>query len=173
MVSSRWQKQNSSFLYIGQAVIFGVYMAVGFFVQSLGLERNWITLLIYALVTLIAMILAFALMKVGAKSMIRVLKMENEAALFGLRMMLKNQNIQYQRQTEEELTLFDFPGQSLTMTVRPYFLHNLVLNYEKNPQPATLVTLRELNAKNKAFADTLVAAIDEMARQQPNSWKNA
>ena len=170
MISSRWQKQNTHFLYIGPAVIIGLYLMVGNLVRSLGFERNWVTLLITSLVSVVTIIVAYVLMKLRAKSMTRVLKLDNETTEFALRKLLKDKHIQFRRQKDGGETLFEFPGHSLTMTVESYFLHNFVFTAKKNPQPATLVSLKQLDATNQSFADTLALAIDEMATQQPDRW---
>ena len=173
MISSRWHRQNGSFLYSGPAIIIAIYLLVGMLFNSFGLERNWLTLLISTLITIVATLLAFALMKLRAKSMTRALKMEKDAALFALRMMFKDKQIRYNQQLEDDISRFEFHGQSLTMTVQPYFLHNFVFGPKNNPQPATLVILNGLEAHNQSFADLLTESIDEMAKQQPNKWNNA
>ncbi|WP_420644576.1 hypothetical protein [Candidatus Leptofilum sp.] len=166
MVSSRWNKRNNSILYTGMTIIGSIFALFWMLLIWFGLERNWVSLLITVLLIGAVFSLTFALQNRHANALIRVLKMEYTAVDFALRLLFKEKQIRFNRQTEEESTRIEFSGQSLTMTVQPYFLHNFVANQKTRPQPATLLTIRGLNEQNKAFAEMLADSIDEMAKQK-------
>jgi hypothetical protein len=112
--------------------------------------------------------LAFILKNRFANSMVRILKFDYEELERDFRIVFKNKYIRFYRRSEEDAYRYEFPGHRLSMTVQPYWLFS-----DMNPQPATLVTLRLLNAKNKAFAEMLADSIDEMADQRANGRKKA
>lgn len=98
MVSSRWQKQNSNLLFTGPAIVLAAYVSVGWFIWSLGLERNWLTLLLVIVATAAAVMVAYSLRRIGANSMTRVLKVEHQSAVHALRRVLKEKSIPYHRE---------------------------------------------------------------------------
>ena len=103
-----------------------------------------------------------------ANSMVRILKFDYEEIERDFRIVFKKNNIRFYRKSEEDVYCYEFPGRSLSMTVQPYWLSSDI-----NLQPVTKVTLRVLNAKNKAFAEMLADSIDELADQRANGREKA
>ncbi len=167
MASSRWQKQHIYFQSIIWAIsaIISFLLLILFLSLNLGIEMAGVLFIAIFAITRVS--LAFILKNRYANSMVRVLKFDYEEIERDFRIVFKNNHIRYYRKSEEDAYRYEFPGHSLSMTVQPHWL-----SYESK-QPATKVTLRVLNAKNKAFAEMLAASIDEMADQRANGRKKA
>lgn len=86
------------------------------------------------------------------------------------RVAFNKNGIRYQRTMEEELYTYAFSGHKLTMTLEPYFMHNLQLNSDVNDQPATSVVLQKVTEKNRPFVEELTALIDQLVIDNPDSW---
>ena len=159
MVSSRWQKQHIYFQSIvwGVSAVFSFLLIILLLSLGFGIEVAGVFFIVFFVMTRI--LLAFIFKNRYANSMVRVLKFDYEEIERDFRMVFKDKNIRFYRTTEEDAYCYDFPGHSLSMTVQPHWL-----SYDSK-KPATKVTLRVLNAKNKAFAEMLAASIDEMANQ--------
>jgi len=162
MGSSRWQKQN---IYLGKVVwlasavasilLLTLLLSLGFRIEAAG------AIFIVAFFIL-RVSLAFILKNRFANSMVRILKVEYEEIERDFRTVFKNKYIRFYRKSEEDAYRYEFPGHNLSMIVQPYWLADYM-------QPATLVTLRELNAKNEAFAEMLAESINEMIDQRMSS----
>lgn len=168
MVSSRWEKQNTSRFNIAFWVLLVSIFAIGFPAALLGLEGR--SALAASIIGLMAgIVLAFVLLRRYANSMIRVLKFDYEDIERDFRLLFKDNNIPFNRKNEEEAFRYNFPGQNLSMTIQPYQLLNLGVEDQKALiLPATKITLGELNAENQAFAEKLAGLIDEMANLRAN-----
>lgn len=162
MAPSRWQKQHIYF----QSIVWAISAVISFLLLilllslNLGIETAGVLFIAVFAITRVS--LAFILKNRYANSMVRVLKFDYEEIERDFRIVFKNNHIRFYRKSEEDAYHYEFPGHSLSMTVQPHWL-----SFE-NKQPATKVTLRVLNAKNKAFAEMLAASIDEMADQRAN-----
>ena len=167
MASSRWQKQHIYFQSIIWAIsaIISFLLLILFLSLNLGIEMAGVLFIAIFAITRVS--LAFILKNRYANLMVRVLKFDYEEIERDFRIVFKNNHIRYYRKSEEDAYRYEFPGHNLSMTVQPHWL-----SYESK-QPATKVTLRVLNAKNKAFAEMLAASIDEMADQRANGRKKA
>ncbi|MFK7805254.1 MAG: hypothetical protein AB8G95_26720 [Anaerolineae bacterium] len=163
MISAHWQKQHAHF----GKIIWGVSLAISILVITLML------LLDFSIeVVGIFFILIFALLRISlayifkdryGNTMVRVLKYDYEELERPFRMIFKDKNIRFYRNTEDDAYSYDFPGHSLTMTVQPHWVQ-----LEQGAKPHAKVTLHELSAKNEKFADMLSKAIDEIANQPSN-----
>ena len=172
MVSSRWQKQNSSRSNIAFWVLLLSIMAIGFPAALFRLEGG--TAVIASIMGLVAgFVLAFALLKRQANSMVRVLKFNYKEIERFFRILFKDNHIHFHRKTEEDAYRYDFPGRNeLSMTIQPYMLLNLGFkDQDGSVLPATKITLSELSAENEAFAEKLAHLIDEMANKIPELSK--
>lgn len=159
MKSSRWQKQHIHFQRIVWITSALVSLLLLILLVSLG-YRIEVAGVFFILFFVIARItLAFILKNRFGNSMVRILKFDYEDIERDFRLVFKDKYIRYYRKSEEESYRYEFPGHHLSMIVQPYWLSG-------DMQPATLVTLRVLNAKNKAFADMLAESIDEMANRR-------
>ena len=167
MVSSRWQKQNIHFQrnVWGFSAVLSLLLIIILLALGFGIEMAGVFFIVVFAVTRIS--LAFIFKNRYANLMVRILKFDYEEIERDFRFVFKNKNIRFNRKSEEDTYRYEFPGHSLSMTVQPYWLTI------DNQQPATLVTLRILNAKNEAFADMLAASIDEMAAQRASSQEKA
>ena len=167
MVSSHWQKQNIHFQrnVWGVSAVISLLLIIIMLALGFGIEVAGVFFIITFAVTRIS--LAFIFKNRYANSMVRILKFDYEEIERDFRIVFKNNNIRFNRKSEEEAYRYEFPGYSLSMTVQPYWLTI------DNQQAATLLTLRILTAKNEAFADMLAASIDEMAAQRTNDQEKA
>ncbi|MEZ4643448.1 MAG: hypothetical protein R3E31_12070 [Chloroflexota bacterium] len=167
MVSSRWQKQNMHLRKIVWAVSAAASTLLVILLLSLRvLEIEAAGLLFLAVFIIMRVSLAFILKNRFANSMVRILKFDYKEIERDFRTVFKNKYIRFYRKSEDDAYRYEFPGHSLSMTVQPYWLSS-----DMTLQPATLVTLRVLNAKNTAFAEMLADSIDEMVDQRANSQK--
>lgn len=160
MISSRWQKQNINLRRIVWAASAATSLLLIILLVSLGLGIEVAGLFFILFFFGMRVSLAFLLKNRFANAMVRVLKFDYEEIERDFRMVFKNKYIRYYQKSEEDAYRYEFPGHYLSMTVQPYWL-----SIDKR-QPATLITLYELNAKNTAFAEMLADAIDEMAVQR-------
>lgn len=170
MVSTRWQKQNRSKLSTALLILFVSIFAIGYPASLFNLD-GIMAVVVSFVGALGGIALAFFLIKRNASSLVRVLRFDYEEIERDFRLLFKKNHIQYQRQEEDDGYRYDFPGHELSMTIRPYSLHNFNFNRQNNKQPATLVTLGKLNDKNEPFAGKLASLIDHMAKQQPDNWE--
>lgn len=159
MVSSAWQKQHIHFWSIvwGVSAVFSILLIIILLSLGFGIEVAGIYFIFVFVMMRIS--LAFIFKNRFGNSMVRVLKFDYKEIERDFRMVFKDKNISFKRTTEEDAYCYDFPWQRLSMIVQPHWL-----SYDSK-KPATKVTLRVLNAKNKAFAEMLAEAIDEMANQ--------
>ncbi len=166
MRSSRWQRQHIHFQSIvwGVSAVISILLIIILLLLGFRIEVAGIFFIIVFVILRIS--LAFILKNRFANSMVRILKFDYEKIERDFRIVFKEKSIRFYRKSEEDAYYYEFPGHSLNMIVEPYWLHN-------NAPPATLVTLRVLNAKNKAFAEMLADAIDEMADQLANNREKA
>ncbi len=102
----------------------------------------------------------FALRDRFANSMVRILKFNYEELERDFRMVFTDKHIRFNQKPEEDAYRYEFPDHSLSMIVQP---HWIIKSFTM--PPITKVTLRDLTAKNEAFAEMLAESIDEMARQ--------
>lgn len=160
MVSSRWQKQHIHFWGIvwGVSAVLSILLLIVLLSLGFGLEVAGVFFIVVFVIMRVS--LAFIFNNRFGNSMVRVLKFDYEEIERDFRIIFKNKNISFKRTSEEDAYRYDFPWHGLSMIVEPHWL-----SYESK-QPATKVTLRVLNAKNKAFAEMLAEAIDEMADQR-------
>ncbi len=167
MGTSRWQKQHIHF----QGIVWGISAVISFLLIILllllgfGMEMAGIFFIVVFAILRIS--LAFIFKNRFGNSMVRILKFEYEEIERDFRIVFKNKNISFKRKSEEDAYRYEFPWHSLSMTVQPYWLS------PDSGQPATKVTLYELTAKNKAFAEMLADSIDEMAAQRANNQDKA
>lgn len=148
-------------------LVFSVF-AIGFPAALLGLEGR--SALIASFIgSIVGLILAFVLIRRRANAMIRVLKFEYGEIEREFRLLFKNNNIQFNRKTEDDAFRYDFPGHNLSMAIQPYPLLNEVEDDNNWVLPATKITLGDLNAKNEAFAEQLAVLIDGMEKQRADS----
>lgn len=168
MVSSRWQKQYIYFRSIVWAVsaVISILLIILLSSFGFGIEAASIAFIVIFVITRV--LLAFIFNNRYANSMVRVLKFDYKEIERDFRMVFKEKNIRFYRKFEEDAYCYEFPGRNLSMIVQPYWLSS-----DMSLQPVTKVTLRILNAKNKAFAEMLADSIDEMADQQTNSREKA
>ncbi len=163
MGSSRWQKQHIYFRSIVWAVSAVISILLIILLLSLGFRIEVAGIFFIVVFAIMRISLAFIFKNRYANSMVRILKFDYEEIERDFRIVFKKKNIRFYRKFEEDAYCYEFPGRSLSMTVQPYWLSS-----DMNLQPVTKVTLRVLNAKNKAFAEMLADSIDEMADQRAN-----
>ncbi|MCB8986047.1 MAG: hypothetical protein H6659_19615 [Ardenticatenaceae bacterium] len=166
MASSRWQKQNMHLWKIVWAasgvmatLLFILLLLLGWGIETAG------ALFLVAFFTL-RILLAFILKNRFANSMVRILKFNYEDLERDFRTVFKNKYVRFYRKSEEDAYRYEFPGHNLKMAVQPYWRSG-------DMQPATLVTLYVLNAKNEAFAEMLAESIDEMMEQRAHDREKA
>ena len=159
MKSSRWQKQHIYFRNIvwASSAVLSILLLILLLSLGFGIEVAGILFICVFFIARIS--LAFILKNRFANSMVRILKFDYEEIERDFRMMFDKKYIRFYRKSEEDAYRYEFPGHSLSMTIRPYWLSMDM------KQPATLVTLYELTAKNEEFAEMLAESIDEMANQ--------
>lgn len=167
MVPSSWQKHNFYIRNVGIGITLGIALLLAFLTSLLGLGR--LSVIIVGIVAIVGMTVSITMGNRYARSMVRILKFDYEEIERDFRILLKDNYIQFNRKTIEDVYRYDFPGHRLSMTVE----HYQILNTGKEEQktwflPATQVTLSELNSKNQAFAERLADLIDEMASQLAN-----
>ena len=162
MGSSHWQKQHIYFRSIVWATSAVISVLLIILLLSLGFEIEVAGVFFIVIFVIMRVSLAFILKNRFANSMVRILQFNYEELERDFRTVFKNKYIRFYRQLEEDAYHYEFPGHSLSMFVQPYWLSS------DKPQPATLVTLRILNAENKAFAKMLADSIDEMVAQRAN-----
>ncbi len=172
MVSSRWEKQNSSMFNIAFLIVLVSIMAIGFPAALFGLEGE-AAVVASAIGLIVGFVVAFVLLKHQANSMVRVLKFNYKEIERFFRILFKDNNIQFNRKTEEDAYRYNFPGRNeLSMTIQPYFLLNLgYKGQDESMLPATKITLGELSTENEVFAEKLADLIDEMANRLPELSK--
>jgi hypothetical protein len=136
--------------------------------------KGWPALIASTIGLIAGFVLAFLILKHQANSMIRVLKFGYQEIERDFRILFKNNNIHFNRKTEEEAYHYNFPGQSnLGMTIQPYALMNLGVGDQKEMiLSATKITLGDLDTENKAFAEKLADLIDEMAKNLTKQPQN-
>lgn len=167
MGSSRWQKQHIHFRSIVWSVSAVISILLIILLLSLGLGIEVAGVFFILVFVIMRVSLAFILKNRFANAMVRVLKFDYEEIERDFRTVFKNKYIRFYRKSEEDAYCYEFPGHSLSMTVQPYWVSSDM------EQSATLLTLRILNAKNKAFAEMLADSIDEMVDQRANGRKEA
>lgn len=168
MKSSHWQKQHIYFRSIvwGVSAVTSILLLILLLSLGLGIEEAGALFIVVFFIMRIS--LAFILKNRYANSMVRILKFDYEELERDFRTVFKNKYIRFYRRSEEDAYRYEFPGHSLSMTAQPYWLSS-----DMDRQPVTKVTLRVLNAKNKAFAEMLAESIDEMADQRANGREKA
>lgn len=166
MGASRWQKQNIHFWKIVWAASAVISILLLILLLALGLGMEMAGALFIVVFFIMRVSLAFILKNRFANSMVRILKFNYEELERDFRTMFKNKYVRFYRKSDDEAYCYEFPGHNLSMTVQPYWLSG-------DLQPATLVTLRILSAKNEAFAEMLANSIDEMIAQQANGREKA
>ena len=163
MGASRWQKQHiyfQSIIWVASAVISLLLIII---LVSLGFEIETAGVFFILVFVLLRVLLAFIFKNRFANSMVRILKMDYEEIERDFRMLFKNKSIRFYRKLGDDAYSYEFPGRNLNMTVQPHWL-----SIDMNQRPATKVTLRLLNEKNKEFAEMLANSIDQMVDQQAN-----
>ncbi|MCA9952787.1 MAG: hypothetical protein KDE48_24225 [Anaerolineales bacterium] len=160
MVSSHWQKQHIHF----QRIVWGVSAIISLLLiillLLLGFEIEVAGVFFILVFAIMRVSLAFIFKNRYGNSLVRILKFDYEEIERDFRIVFKNKNIRFYRRSEEDSYRYEFPGRSLNMTVQPYWL-------SPESKPVTKVTLHELTAKNKEFAEMLAESIDEMADKLP------
>ena len=162
MKSSRWQKQHIRFQSIVWAISAAISILLIILLLLLGFTIEMAGVFSIISFVILRVLLALILKNRYANSMVRILKFDYEELERDFRIVFKNQNISFKRHSEEDAYRYEFPWYRLSMTVQPYWLS------PDRERSATKVTLYELTAKNKAFAEMLAASIDEMADQRVN-----
>lgn len=166
METSRWQKQHIYFqqiVWAASAIISTLLIIISL---SLGVGAEAAGVLFIVIFVIMRVTLAFFLKNRFSNSMVRILKFNYEDLERDFRIMFKNKYIRFRRKSEDETYCYEFPGHSLSMIVQPYWI-------DMNRKPVTKVTLRVLNAKNKAFAEMLADSIDKMADQRTSGQRKA
>ncbi len=166
MVTSRWQKQHIHFQRIvwGVSAVIALLLIILLLLLEFAIEVAGVFFIV--VFVLMRVLLAFIFNNRFANSMVRILKFEHEEIERDFRIVFKNKNIRFHRKTEEDAYRYEFLGRSLCMTVQPYWLSH------ESKQPVTKVTLYEVTAKNKAFAEMLAEAIDEMDEERSGRVTN-
>ena len=161
MVSTRWQKQHSYFGIITWGISAAISLLLITFMMLLGYwsEEAWLTLFFIFVFIIMRVFLGYLLKNRFGNSLVRLLKFDYEEIERDFRILFRDKHIRFNRNLEEDNYSYEFPGYSLTMFVKPWWV-----NLEQGP--VTKVTLYELTAKNKAFAEMLAESIDEMANQR-------
>ena len=170
-ISSRWSLQNNTMLAVGMAITVVATLSVQAQFTAPGRERSMLGVLLTAFAALAGVALTVVIKKRNAHLMKRTLKLEYNAAEFAVRKALSKNNYYSQRHFEEDSQThrFDFSGQGLTLSVSPYDLINgVVLGRDSASRRVlvdsmgTLVTINGLSPSNRAFAERLARAIDEV-----------
>ncbi len=168
MGAARWQKQNLNF----QKAVWGVSAVIAILVVILmvllGYSIEVAGVFFLVIFAVLRISLAFIFKNRFANSMVRVLKFEYEEIERDFRFVFKDKNILFYRKSEDETYYYEFPGRGLRMTVEPYWP-----TLDMNAPPVTKVTLYEMTAKNKEFAEMLAGAIDEMAEHRAHKREPA
>lgn len=157
MEASLWQKQHVHFRRNVWGASLAISMLLLILLLALGMGIAEAGGVIFVVFILLRVALAFLFNNRYANVMVRVLKFDYEEIERDFRMVFKNKSIRYYRKSEDDAYCYEFPGRNLSMTVQPHWL-----SFESHRQPVTKVTLRVVNAQNRAFAEMLAAAIDEM-----------
>ena len=157
MRSLRWAKQNTTIWYSGWVITIIVCSVMRTLLLSLG----GMGLLITILVLIVGLTLTGILRNRYANSMERVLLFNYEEVESAVRVVFKDKNIRFSRNTEEELYIFKFSWPNLTLTIE----RHTFLDIHMAPQPATKVTLHGVNAKNQGISEMLAKYIDEVDNQ--------
>lgn len=167
MGSSRWQKQHIHFwgTVWGISAVISILLIILLWSLGFGIKVAGVFFIVVFVILRIS--LAFLFKNRFANSMVRILKFHFEEIEHDFRLVFKEKNIRFYRNSEEDAYRYEFPGHSLSMIVQPYWLSMDM------KQPVTKVTLYELTAKNEAFAEMLAESIDEMAYQRANGRKKA
>lgn len=154
MRSLRWAKQNTTIWYGGWIITTIICSMIQILLLSLGGMGKLITIFV-----LIAGLGLTAILRDRyANSMERVLLFDNKDVESAVRVVFKQKNIRFYRQTEEDSYIFKFSWPSLILTVKP----DTFVDVHMNPQPATKVTLCNVNAKNQGLAEMLAKYLDEI-----------
>lgn len=157
MKSLRWAKQNTTIWY-GGWVITAIVCSV---TRTLLLSQGGTGLLITILVLIAGLTLTGILRNRYANSMERILLFDYKEVESAVRVVFKDKNIRFSRNTEEELYIFKFSWPNLTLTIE----RHTFLDIQMAPQPATKVTLHGVSAKNKGLSEMLAKYIDEVDNQ--------
>lgn len=152
----------------GFAISIVISGLLGLLFVSLGFEKGGVVSL---LVASLGFILTLILSNRKPKTMVRILELDSEENERDFRILFKENYIQFVRKKEDDAYRYEFPGRGLSMTIQPYTIHNYnyFIDRQVMKQPTIEVTLGELNAKNKEFAESLAESIDEMANNLANS----
>ena len=161
MLSSHWQKQH---IYFG-SIVWGISAIISLLLISLMLSLGFgfevagvFFLVVFAI---LRVSLGFLFKNRYGNSLVRTLKFDYEEIERDFRILFKDKHIRFNQNLEEDNYNYEFPGHSLTMTVQPHWIQ-----VEQGSQPVTKVTLYELTAKNKEFAEMLAESIDVMANHR-------
>lgn len=158
MASSRWQRQHIHFRQMiwGVSAVVSMLLFTALLALGFGLEVAGVFFIIVFVALRIS--LAFAFNNRYANAMVRVLRVDYEAIERDFRLLFKERSIRYYRKSEDDAYAYEFPGRSLSMRVQAHWLSQDMVK-----QPVTKVTLSVVSEKNRAFAEMLADAIDEMA----------
>ncbi|MEM7116662.1 MAG: hypothetical protein AAF614_29780 [Chloroflexota bacterium] len=169
MVTSRWQKQNTSIFSIAFLILFVTIGFIGFPTRLFNLEGR-MALIVSAIIAILGIGLAFLLVKWRPNAMVRILRFNHQTVEQNFRDLFANNSIEFQLKKNDGTYCYEFPRQSLKMSTQPYALHNFEFDHKRTKQPATKVMLENLRADNQDFARRLADLIDNMAKQRPNQW---
>jgi hypothetical protein len=153
MKSSRWQKRNKLILYSGLMIT----LSITGFLRFLSLPNTQeLGLMIFALI--IGLTLTYSLKNRFPDTMVRRLRYDFEAAVESVQKVLRDKNIRFYRQDEEDTVRFKVLG--LTMTLIPYEVEKLT-HIEPNAK-YTLVTLEGVNRKNTGLTKMVTEALNKI-----------
>ena len=167
MVISHWQKQNALFRNAGLVLSFALSSLWGW---QLMVRRPEIDIqaigMIAMFITFGGVFAAHLLANHLAKSWTRILKFDHEKVEHAFSLIFKENDIQFQKQTEEDGYRYEFPEHSLIMAVKPYSDPDSEIGRKAVTLPTTAVTLSEVTAQNRPFTKKLAKEIDKMASQR-------
>lgn len=159
-ITTRWQKQQSFIQHFFLVLIFGGPLFL--------LELSWpvwLTGALTAIIWVFGIRLAVILNNYFAKTMVRIFQFESDVAVGIVQRVLRDKYIRFNRREEANHITFELRQQALILTVESFPL-NLPIDDHIKETPATKVALQGLNSQNKAFAEMLSEAINEMANER-------
>ncbi len=173
MNSTKWTPQNGKLMFLG-FVIGAIVMIVlgrtsGTPDASPTFQDNWATLLTGILTTAALFRFIFTLTRTNPNVLKRVVRLRYGETETAFSEMFKTSRFGYTwHQDEDNYHVFEFPRHDLHLTIHPYEPSFSTVGFPAMqttsllPYAHTLATIHNINAKNKAFAETLASAIDKL-----------
>lgn len=168
MISSKWAKQNGHIQVKGLLFILIALNFLGLFFRPLSIDINWINVLLGFVVLIGGLSIIITLQNRWAKSMFRVIPINQNQADFALRKLFKRQQISFYRTQEEGVYIYDLTSLQLTLSLKEVMGNNDLRFFgHLSWQPTSTITIDRLHTKNQSVSNQLAQDIDELV----NDWQ--